>query len=683
MYGRDITYGTASEFGFDYLRDNGMATRKEDQVQRDHWYCIVDEIDSILVDEARTPLIISGPAPIEREQPFTRLQARRSTSSSTTRRASATGSSTEAEGDARKDRTLDADDERATAARKLLQVKMGNPKNKQLLRLMENAGVAQAARQDRDRDEFRPEQGRALPAQGGPVLRHRRAPAPGRPDRNRPHQAAAGQSRRVRAARPRDRVSATSTRTRRSRPRSARRRNSPRSSATPRSPRRSTPSRSCCAPIRSTSATSNTSSQDGKVMIVDENTGRVMPGRRWSDGLHQAVEAKEERRDRARDAHLRDDHDPELFPHVREARRHDRHGGDRGDRVQRHLPARRCRSSRPTSPASAIDRNDSIFKTRRDKYNAVVSEIEEAATSAASRCSSARERRVLRGAVAHAQAHGRHPHRPQRQVPPAGGRDRRAAPASAAPSPSPPTWPAAAPTSNSARACANSAACYVIGTERHESRRIDRQLRGRCSRQGDPGLTQVFPLARGRPDAALPPGQPRLAPDGGLDAGGRGARAPAGSTARSSPRRKRSSSRITPSASACCSTTTCSTSSARSSTASATARIHAERPKDIIFEQIEEELATRLESRRLRREGRRRRRPRSRASSAGSTRIFPISLRVDELTGDDLDGAADDAARADQAGLRGEGIGRDARGARRRSSATSSSTRSTTTGRST
>ena len=51
-----------------------MATRKEDQVQRDYWYCIVDEIDSILVYEARTPLIISGPAPIEREQPFTRLR---------------------------------------------------------------------------------------------------------------------------------------------------------------------------------------------------------------------------------------------------------------------------------------------------------------------------------------------------------------------------------------------------------------------------------------------------------------------------------------------------------------------------------------------------------------------------------------------------------------------------------
>ncbi len=77
MYGRNITYGTASEFGFDYLRDNGMATRREDQVQRDHWFCIVDEVDSILVDEARTPLIISGPAPIEREQPFTRLKPAR------------------------------------------------------------------------------------------------------------------------------------------------------------------------------------------------------------------------------------------------------------------------------------------------------------------------------------------------------------------------------------------------------------------------------------------------------------------------------------------------------------------------------------------------------------------------------------------------------------------------------
>src|SRR5205085_1098617 len=64
QYNCDITYGTNAEFGFDYLRDNGMASKKEEQVQRGHYFAIVDEVDSILIDEARTPLIISGPAVI-------------------------------------------------------------------------------------------------------------------------------------------------------------------------------------------------------------------------------------------------------------------------------------------------------------------------------------------------------------------------------------------------------------------------------------------------------------------------------------------------------------------------------------------------------------------------------------------------------------------------------------------
>src|ERR1700739_2034754 len=68
QYDCDITYGTNSEFGFDYLRDNGMATTKEQQVQRGHYYAIVDEVDSILIDEARTPLIISGPSTVSSHQ---------------------------------------------------------------------------------------------------------------------------------------------------------------------------------------------------------------------------------------------------------------------------------------------------------------------------------------------------------------------------------------------------------------------------------------------------------------------------------------------------------------------------------------------------------------------------------------------------------------------------------------
>ncbi|MEY2508117.1 MAG: preprotein translocase subunit SecA, partial [Verrucomicrobiota bacterium] len=64
QYAMDITYGTNSEFGFDYLRDNGMATTREQQVQRGYNFSIVDEVDSILIDEARTPLIISGPSTV-------------------------------------------------------------------------------------------------------------------------------------------------------------------------------------------------------------------------------------------------------------------------------------------------------------------------------------------------------------------------------------------------------------------------------------------------------------------------------------------------------------------------------------------------------------------------------------------------------------------------------------------
>src|SRR5208283_2874650 len=66
----DITYGTNSEFGFDYLRDNGMAMRREAQVQRGHYFAIVDEVDSILIDEARTPLIISGPSVLAIENKY-------------------------------------------------------------------------------------------------------------------------------------------------------------------------------------------------------------------------------------------------------------------------------------------------------------------------------------------------------------------------------------------------------------------------------------------------------------------------------------------------------------------------------------------------------------------------------------------------------------------------------------
>ena len=74
QYACDITYGTNAEFGFDYLRDNGMAVSREAQVQRGHYFAIIDEVDSILIDEARTPLIISGPAVVKTEQQYDKLK---------------------------------------------------------------------------------------------------------------------------------------------------------------------------------------------------------------------------------------------------------------------------------------------------------------------------------------------------------------------------------------------------------------------------------------------------------------------------------------------------------------------------------------------------------------------------------------------------------------------------------
>ena len=137
-YGSDITYGTASEFGFDYLRDNGMATRVADQVQREHYYCIVDEVDSILVDEARTPLIISGPSTDDTEGPYLALKPGVENLFSQQLRL-CNRLAQEA-----KDELEKPNGDQAGAIRKLLQVKMGMPKHRQLLKLMEDGAIRKA-----------------------------------------------------------------------------------------------------------------------------------------------------------------------------------------------------------------------------------------------------------------------------------------------------------------------------------------------------------------------------------------------------------------------------------------------------------------------------------------------------------------------------------------------------------
>ena len=486
MYGCDITYGTASEFGFDYLRDNGMATRKDDQVQRDHWYCIVDEIDSILVDEARTPLIISGPAPIEREQPFTRLKP-------TVQRLVDMQAKlcNRLVSESRKvlENEESDDDARHDSLRKLLQVKLGQPNNKQYLRAMENAATNKAL--DKLETEMSSDMQKAemfalkeelffvidqkqhqadLTEVGRLTLRPDDPDAFVLPDLALEHSAIDGDT----GLTPEQREE---------------KKNASHAAYATVSEEIHAISqllRAYCIYERDVEYVV----QEGKVNIVDENTGRVMAGRRWSDGLHQAVEAKEG---------VTIERETRTYATVtiqNYFRMYEKLAGMTGtaetEAAEFSEIYRLGVQVIPTNkPNIRDDKNDSIFKTRRDKFNAVVEEIAEAnkrgqpvlVGTVSVESSEVLSRMLKRAGVVHTVLNAKFHEQEADIVARAGHRG------------------AVTIATNMAgrgtdiklgEGVRELGGLYVVGTERHESRRIDRQLRGRCSRQGDPGTTKFF-----------------------------------------------------------------------------------------------------------------------------------------------------------------------------------------------
>ncbi|MEY4938771.1 MAG: hypothetical protein RIQ93_506 [Verrucomicrobiota bacterium] len=487
MYGRDITYGTASEFGFDYLRDNGMATRQEDQVQRDYWYCIVDEIDSILVDEARTPLIISGPAPIEREQPFTRLKPPVDRLVSDQTRL-CNKIVTEAKELLEKP-NVSADD-RMLASRKMLQVKMGHPKNKQLLRLMENGEWRKLL--DRTETELNSDLNKEelyrLKEDLYYVIDERQHQADlteiGR-NRLRPDNPDAFVLPDL-ATEFSDLEKETSF--------APEQREEKKLLAQERYATVSEEIHAISQLLRAYSLYERdveyVVTPDGKVLIVDENTGRVMPGRRWSDGLHQAVEAKE---------NVSIERETRTYATItiqNYFRMYEKLAGMTGtaetEATEFNDIYRLSVQVIPTNqPCIRADRNDSIFKTRRDKFAAVVQEIEQAnkrgqpvlVGTVSVDSSEVLSRMLKRTGVIHTVLNAKYHQQEAEIVSRAGQRG------------------AVTIATNMAgrgtdiklgQGVRELGGLYVIGTERHESRRIDRQLRGRCSRQGDPGLTKFY-----------------------------------------------------------------------------------------------------------------------------------------------------------------------------------------------
>jgi preprotein translocase subunit SecA len=630
MYGRNITYGTASEFGFDYLRDNGMATRKEDQVQRDYWFCIVDEIDSILVDEARTPLIISGPAPIEREQPFTRLkppvdrlvndQIRLCNKIVTEAKELLEKPGVTAE-------------ERSEAAQKMLQVKMGHPKNKQLLRLMENGDWRKLL--DKMETELNSDLQKAelykLKEDLYYVIDERQ------------HQADLTEIGRTRL-RPDNPdafmlpdLATEFSDLEKDANLSPEQREERKLTAQNRYAEISEEIHAISQLLRAYSLYERdveyVVTPDGKVMIVDENTGRVMPGRRWSDGLHQAVEAKE---------NVSIERETRTYATItiqNYFRMYEKLAGMTGtaetEATEFNDIYRLAVQVVPTNkPCIRVDRNDSIFKTRNDKYSAVVKEIEEAnkrgqpvlvgTTSVES--SEKLSRLLRRTGIIHTVLNAKFHAQEADIVARAGQRS------------------AVTIATNMAgrgtdiklgEGVRELGGLYVIGTERHESRRIDRQLRGRCSRQGDPGLTKFY--------LSLEDDLMRLFLQGNLASklmegsmkAGEELEHPWLNRSIESAQKKVEQQNY----------------SIRKRLLQyddvlnqqrevvygiRNAAIHAERPKDIIFEQIEEELHTRLEVAGFGEKG-----------GASATAIeslvgwlnshFPISIRVEELKGTDPD----------------------------------------------
>ncbi|MEO6874609.1 MAG: preprotein translocase subunit SecA [Opitutaceae bacterium] len=678
MYGRDITYGTASEFGFDYLRDNGMATRKEDQVQRDHWYCIVDEIDSILVDEARTPLIISGPAPIEREQPFTRIKPPvDNLVNDQTRLCNRIVS----EAKEILEKPGANNDDKLAGARKLLQVKMGHPKNKLLLRMMETPEWRKLL--DKTETEINSDLNKEEAYRLKEVLFY--------VIDERQHQADLTEIGRT-TLRP-DNPDAfvlpdlatefidldkdTSL--------TPEQREASKLAAQTRYAEVSEDIHAISQLLRAYSLYERDVEyvvQEGKVMIVDENTGRVMPGRRWSDGLHQAVEAKE---------NVMIERETRTYATItiqNYFRMYEKLAGMTGtaetEATEFNDIYRLAVQVIPTNqPCIRIDKNDSIFKTRRDKFNAVVREIELAnkrgqpvlVGTVSVESSEVLSRMLKRTGVIHTVLNAKFHQQESEIVARAGQRGAVTIATNMAgrgtdiklgegvrfkvtSEPHPDAEKrkdhpllytlTEAKTGETKQYDANSeearglrltpetkvtGGLYVVGTERHESRRIDRQLRGRCSRQGDPGLTKFF--------LSLEDDLMRLFLQGNL-----ASRLMEGSMKEGEELEHPWLNRSIESAQKKVEQQNYSirkrllqyddvlNQQREVVYGIRNAAIHAERPKAIIFEQIEEELATRLEVAGVNGKG-----------GAEHTAIeslvgwlnshFPISLRVEELTGSD------------------------------------------------
>ena len=478
-YNCDITYGTNNEFGFDYLRDN-MANSPDDLVQRKHNYAIVDEVDSVLIDDARTPLIISGPIPKGDKHEFNNLKPKVEKIVSTQRKFLL--------GTLSKAKNQISNSETDEGAFNLLRVFRGIPKNKALIKYLSEEGIKQLLQktenfymQDNNREmpKIDKELYYVIDEKNNQIELTDKGIEflSGKEDPNFFIMPEIG-------------IEISKIENKKlSKEDEAKEKDELYRDFSIKSERIHSINQ-----LLKAYALFEKDIQyvvmNNKVLIVDEQTGRIMDGRRYSDGLHQAIEAKE---------NVKIESATQTFATItlqNYFRMYNKLSGMTGTAVTEASEFWEIYKldviEIPTNkPIQRDDKEDIVFKTKREKYNAVIDNVTDLSRSG---------RPVLIGttSVEISELLGRmlkirkiphnilnaKLHKKESDVVAEAGKPGQVTIA----------------TNMAGRGTdiklidqvKDAGGLAIIGTERHDSRRVDRQLRGRSGRQGDPGSSQFY-----------------------------------------------------------------------------------------------------------------------------------------------------------------------------------------------
>jgi preprotein translocase subunit SecA len=494
VYLSDIVYGTASEFGFDYLRDNSMATHKQEQVQRGHYFAIIDEVDSILIDEARTPLIISGPAP-ESRQMYDELKTGVA-ELVRHQRDLCNKIATEAKKEldpllSEKRLSKEAEAKKREAFKRLWLVSKGTPRHKLLKKIKENPD----SRAELDKwetfyfgEQNKEEKLKVLSELY--ILVDERASEYELTDKGiQLWGDAGGQADDFVMLDLGHEMGLIEANRSLSDKEKAQGKLELREADSKRKERAHNLRQMLRAHLLMEKDVDYIV-LDNKIVIIDENTGRPQPGRRFSDGLHQAIEAKEE---------VSIQGETQTYATVtlqNYFRLYERLAGMTGTAMTEAQEFKEIYKldvlEIPTHRSSKRkDEDDEIYMTEREKYVAILREIKQVhqagrpiligteSVEASEKLSRILRQNRLEHTVLNAKFHDK-----EAEIIAEAGRQG-----------------AITISTNMAgrgtdiklkEGAAVAGGLSVIGTTRHPSRRIDRQLRGRSGRQGDPGSSKFF-----------------------------------------------------------------------------------------------------------------------------------------------------------------------------------------------